>query len=118
MGMPTLLTVNGTGTSAVWQPDWMQNPFNISIGTICNSTASYQIEACMDDLNVSLATSLATNAFTAGNATWYPIATTTVFQSSTTMNVQFPVTGLRVNVKSSTAGSTVSVNFMQATFGR
>ena len=115
MGMPTVLTVNGTGTSAIWTPDWMQNPFNISIGTICNSTASYQIEACMDNLDLS---GLGTSAFTAGNATFYPIATTVLFQASTTMNVQFPVTGLRVNVKSSTAGSTVSVNFMQATFGR
>ena len=115
MGMPTFLTVNGTGTSAIWQPDWMQNPFNISIGTICNSTASYQIEACMDNLDLS---GLGTSAYTAGNATFYPIATTVVFQASTTMNVQFPVTGLRINVKSSTAGSTVSVNFMQATFGR
>lgn len=115
MGMPAFLTVNGTGTSAVWTPDWMQNPFNISIGTICNSTASYQIEACMDNLDLS---GLGTSAFTAGNATWYPIATTVVFQASTTMNVQFPVTGLRINVKSSTIGSTVAVNFMQATFGR
>ena len=115
MGMPTLLTVNGTGTSAIWQPDWLQNPFNISIGTICNSTASYQIEACLDNLNY---TNLGPQAFTAGSATWYPIATTTLFQASTTMNVQFPVTGLRINVKSSTAGSTVTVNFIQATFGR
>lgn len=118
MGMPTLLTVNGTGTSAIWTPDWMQNPFNISIGTICNSTASYQIEACMDNLDVKISTSLQTAAFTAGNATWYPIATTTLFQASTTMNVQFPVTGLRVNVQSGQLGSTVTVNFMQATFGR
>lgn len=115
MGMPTLLTVSGTGTSAIWQPDWMQNPFNISIGTICNSTASYQIEACLDNLNY---TNLGPQAFTAGNATWYPIATTALFQASTTMNVQFPVTGLRVNVQSGQLGSTVSVNFMQATFGR
>lgn len=115
MGMPAVLTVNGTGTSAIWTPDWMQNPFNISIGSICNSTASYQIEACLDNLDLS---GLGTSAFTAGNVTWYPVATTTLFQASTTMNVQFPVTGLRINVKSSTAGSTVSVNFMQATFGR
>ncbi len=116
MGMPTLLTVNGTGTSAVWQPDWMQNPFNISICSICNSTASYLIQATMDNLDLS---GLGTSAYTAGNATWYPIATTTLFQASTTMNVQFPVTGLRVNLVSATGvGSTVSVNFMQATFGR
>jgi hypothetical protein len=116
MGMPTLITQNGTGTSAIWQPDWMQNPFNISIGTICNSTASYQILATMDNLDLS---GLGTSAHTAGNATWYPIATTVLFQASTTMNVQFPVTGLQVSIV--TAGavtSAVSVNFMQATYGR
>ena len=115
MGMPTLLTVAGTSTSAVWQPDWMQNPFNISIGTICNSTASYQIEATLNNLDGSLGTTI----YTAGNATWYPIATTTLFTASTTMNVQFPVTGLRINVVSAGAiGSTVAANFIQATFGR
>ena len=111
MGMPTLLTVAGTGTSAIWQPDWMQNPFNISIGTIDPTGAGYQIEACLDDLDVG-------SAYTAGNATWYPIATTTVFAASTTMNVQFPVTGLRINVVTAgSVASTVSVNFMQATYG-
>ena len=112
MGMPTLLTVAGTGTSAVWTPDWMQNPFNISIGTITNSTASYQIEATLNDLSQG-------SGYTAGNATWYPVATTVVFQANTTMNVQFPVTGLRIQVVTAgAAGSTVSANFMQATFGR
>lgn len=118
MGMPALLTQNGTGTTAIWQPDWMQVPFNIGIGTICNSTASYQVEYCMDDLDVLIATSLQTSAFTAGNATWYPVSTTTLFQASTTLSISFPVTGLRINVKSGQIGSTVSANFIQATFGR
>ena len=116
MGMPTLLSVAGTGTSAIWQPDWMQNPFNISIGTIVVGGAGYQIEATMNNLDLS---GLGTSAFTAGNATWYPIATTTVFSASTTMNVQFPVTGLRINLlTAASVASTVAANFMQATFGR
>lgn len=112
MGMPTLLTVAGTGTSSIWTPDWMQNPFNISIGAITTTGAGYQIQACLDDLTQG-------SGYTAGNATWYPVATTVVFAASTTMNVQFPVTGLRINlVTAGSALSTVSVNFMQATFGR
>lgn len=115
MGMPAQLTQNGTGTTAVWTPDWMQNPFNISIGTICNSTASYQIQATLDNLDVQGAVV----GTTAANATWYPIATTTLFQASTTMNVQFPVTGLRISVVTAGAvGSSVVANIIQATFGR
>lgn len=116
MPMPVLLTVAGTGTSAIWQPDWMQNPFNISIGTITVGGPSYKIECCLDNLDLS---GLGTAAFTAGNATWYPIATTTLFSANTTMNVQFPVTGLRINlVTAGGVGSTITANFIQATFGR
>lgn len=112
MGMPTTLTQNGTGTTSIWTPDWMQNPFNVSIGTISNGTASYQIEATLNNLDVG-------SAYTAGNATWYPIATTTMFTASTTMNVQFPVMGLRIQLYTATGvGSTVIANFIQATYGR
>lgn len=118
MGMPTLLTVNGTGTSAIWQPDWSQTPFSIGIGTIVTGGAGYQIEACMNDLNVMLATSMQTAAYTAGNATWYPVSPGVV-AVSTTMTVTFPVTGLRINlVTAASVASSVSVNFLQATFGR
>ena len=112
MGMPTTLTQNGTGTTAIWQPDWMQNPFNISIGTIVTGGAVYQIECTLNNLDVG-------SGYTAGNATWYPVATTTLFTASTTMNVQFPVTGLRININSAgSVASAVVANFMQATYGR
>ena len=115
MPMPVLLTVAGTGTSAVWQPDWMQNPFNISIGAISAQGAGYKIECCLDNLDLS---GLGTTAYTAGNATWYQVATTTIFSASTTMNVQFPVTGLRLNVVTAgSASSSVMVNILQATIG-
>lgn len=118
MGMPTLLTCAGTGTSTMWIPDWMQNPFNISIGVINPTGAGYQIEACMDNLDFK-PDGLGTATYTVGNATFYPIATTTVFSGSTTMNVQFPVTGLRIKVVTAgSVASAVSANFMQATFGR
>lgn len=118
MGMPTLLSVAGTGTSALWVPDWMQNPFNISIGAISAQGAGYQIEACLDNIDFK-PDGLGTATYTVGNATFYPIATTVVFSASTTMNVQFPVTGLRIRiVTAGSVASTVQANFMQATFGR
>ncbi len=112
MGMPTVLTQNGTGTSAVWVPDWMQTPFSVSFGTLVTGAAGYSVEFTMQDLDQTYGT-------TAANATWFPHAIVTGISVATTGTVTFPVRGLRVNVL--TAGSiasAVSVNFIQATFGR
>lgn len=109
MGMPALLTQNGTGTSATWTPDWMQVPFNIAIGTIVTGAAGYSIEFTLDNLDTALSTGV----------TWYAHATITALSVNTTGNIQFPVRGLRINLL--TAGSinsAVSANFIQATFGR
>ncbi len=111
MPMPAVLTQNGTGTSAVWCPDWMQNPFNIAIGTIVTGGAGYSIEFTLTNLDQVTGT-------TAANATWYTHATISALAVNTTGNIQFPVRGLRINLL--TAGSiasAVTANFIQATFG-
>ena len=114
MGMPTLLTVAGTGTSAIWQPDWMQTPFSVQFGTIVTGGAGFKIEACLDNLDLS---GLGTTAYTAGNATWYTVLA--VAAANVTGVISAPVTGLRVNlVTAASVASTVAVNFIQATFGR
>lgn len=107
MPMPAVLTVNGTGTSAIWQPDWMQTPFNVAIGTIVTGGAGYSVEFTLD--NLSGATATATN--------WYSHATITGLSVSTTGNIQFPVRGLRLNlVTAASIASSVTVNFIQATY--
>ena len=114
MGMPTLLTVAGTGTSAIWQPDWMQTPFSVSFGAIVSNGAGFQIEACMDNLDLS---GLGTSAYTAGNATFFTVLAAAA--ANATGVISSPVTGLRVRlVTAGGVASSVAVNFMQATFGR
>ena len=109
MGMPTLLTLNATATSAVWTPDWLQVPFNINIGAISTAGAGYQVLYTLNDLTQG-------SGYTAGNATWYAVSAPVGV--STTMNIQFPCTGLQLSVVTTTNGSAVTVNFIQATFPR
>jgi hypothetical protein len=107
MPLPAQLTVNGTGTSAIWQPDWMQNPFNISIGTIVTGGAGYSVEFTLDNLNPATATAV----------TWYTHATISALAVNTTGNIQFPVRGLRVNLLTAgSVASAVTANFIQATY--
>lgn len=114
MPMPVLLTVAGTGTSAVWIPDWMQTPFSIQLSTVVTGGAGFKVEACLDNLDFS---GLGTAAFTAGNANWFPVVA--VGAANVTAIISAPVSGIRVNlVTAATVASSVSVNFMQATFGR
>jgi hypothetical protein len=107
MPMPAVLTQNGTGTSAIWQPDWMQSPFNIAIGTIVTGGAGYSVEFTLDNLAPATATA----------STWYTHATISALSVSTTGNIQFPVRGLRLNViTAASIASSVTVNFIQATY--
>ena len=113
---PVLLTVNGTGTSAVVTPDYMQNPFQIGIGVNVSATGNgttigWRIEHTFDDLNPATAT--VSNWFlnsaigTAGS----PAATSVV---TLDMNYAFPVRGLRLNVTTALATTTVQARIIQA----
>ena len=112
---PALLTVNGTGTSAIVTPDYMQNPFNIGIGvnvtgTGNGTTIGWRIEHTFDNLNPALATV----------ANWFPnsaIGTTAAAATSALfldMNYAFPVRGVRLNVVTALATTIVVVNLIQA----
>ena len=112
MPMPVVLTQNGTGTTSVWCPDWMQDPFNVAIGTIVTGAAGYNVEFTLNDLDQITGT-------TAANATWYQHATISALAVSTTGNIQFPVRGIRLNViTAGSIASSVTANFIQATYGR
>lgn len=113
MGMPTMLTQNGTGTSAIWTPDWMQTPFSIGIQAVAAGGAATQwsIEYTLQNLDSPLAT--------AGSVTW--LSNITNFAAATTGNISgsiiAPVKGLRINVQSATATTVITVDFVQATYG-
>jgi len=123
MGMPVLIQQNQTGTSSIWFADWMQTPFSISFGAIATGTPTYNIEFTLDNIDVTTggsgqgSVSPTPNATTAANATWFQssVSGTTTNAAG---NIGSPVRALRVNVVTSSATAFVTVNFMQATFGR
>lgn len=130
MGMPAVITYNGTSnaTSTVWFADWMQTPFSVSFAAVANSTASYNIEYTLDNIDIgwSLSTtgfangpfSGVANATTVDKATWFQssVSGTTISASG---SIAAPVRAVRVNiVTAATIASSVTVTFIQATFGR
>ena len=126
MGMPALITTNGTGTSSIWFPDWMQNPFNVGIQCVVTGTATFNIEHTLDNIEIITSTnpfSGNANATTAANATW--VANPGITSATTTINgnYAFPVRALRINVLSASGPggvgtAVIAAQFVQATFGR
>jgi hypothetical protein len=120
MGMPAVIVQNGTGTSSIWFPDWMQNPFNIGIQAVVAQTATFNVEHTLDNIEVTQIGpfSANANATTAANATW--VANPGITSATTTINgnYAFPVRAIRVNVLSSAATGIVTVTFIQSNFGR
>lgn len=105
MPMPAVLTRNGTGTSAVWIPDWMQNPFVVGIG-LNPAGATGSLEATFD--------SLASPTATAGNVTWFTVIALGGVVASATFTS--PVQGFRINIATSLSTGVVTATFIQATY--
>ena len=122
MGMPTVITQNGTGTSSIWFPDWMQNPFNIGIQVVlpASATATFNIEHTLDNIEITQIGPFSgnANATTAANATWVANPGITLATATINGNYAFPVRAIRVNILSSSATGFVTATFIQATFGR
>lgn len=118
MPMPAILTVNGTGTSAVWMPDSMQNPMQIGIGVTMTGGAAtaWRVEHTFQDFSSPTATVNATTVWfcnsAIGTSSTFPLAVSTF--TALDMNYAFPVTGIRVNVASATGTSIVTATFVQA----
>lgn len=118
MGMPAQLTVNGTA-SAIWTPDWMQNPFVLSIGIAGNSSGvngTAQIDYSLFDVN-----SVDVNGLSTSNiaTAWINIQTTAAYTSQMVVtNFTTPCQAIRVISNTATATSVFTVVIVQATFGR
>ena len=117
MTLPVTLVVNGTGTSAVWTPDYMQTPFAVGIGVTMTGGAAtaWRVEHTFQDFSPALSTTTATTVWFCNSA----IGTSNVLTNQATstsldMNYAFPVRGIRVNVVSGTATSIVTATFVQA----
>jgi hypothetical protein len=111
MGMPALLTQNGTG-STIWMTDWMQQPFQIGIGLATGTTGvngTAIIEASFQNPNAGDVNGTSTPVW------WTVIALTAANASA---NFTTPVQALRFSVVTATATSTWQANIVQPTFGR
>ena len=117
MGMPALLVQNQTGTSSIWFADWMQTPFSLSIGAIATGTPTYNVEYTLDNIEIVGGPGQAANATTAANATWFQ-SSVTATTASAAGNIASPVRAVRINIVTSSATAFVTVNLIQATFGR
>lgn len=104
MGMPSVLTVNGTGTSAIWTPDWMQAPFSVACN-VAMAGATGNLEATYDDLSPPTATA----------SNWVIVSLSGV---SFTTSLSSPVRGLRLNILTALSTGIVTATFIQATFPR
>lgn len=107
MGMPAVLTVTGTA-SAIWTPDWMQNPFVIGFQVVGNAaTTTVNLDVTYDDPNGG------------GTLHWSTIASASgVPNALFTGTFTSPVQGLRINAMSALATSLITATFIQATYGR
>ena len=115
---PVILTVNGTATSEVVIPDYMQTPFAIGIGVTMTggSGTAWRIEHTFADFDDPLAAVNATTVWfvnsAIGTSSTFPLAVSTF--TALDMNYAFPVRGLRVNVVSATATSILTATIVQA----
>jgi hypothetical protein len=113
MGMPALLTINGTG-STIWMTDWMQQPFQIGIGVTTGTTGvngTAIVECTFSDPNP-----VDVNGVSSASVVWFPVIALT--GANATANFTTPVQALRASVVTATATSAWTFNFIQPTFGR
>lgn len=111
MGMPALLTINGTG-SAIWMTDWMQPFFQVGIGITTGTTGvngTAIVECTFSDVNT-----IDVNGVT--SPVWFSVIALT--GANATANFTTPVQAFRASVVTATATSSWSFNFIQPTFGR
>ena len=107
MGMPAVLTLNGTTGSVVWTPDWMQPFFSVGIGLIgTGGVGSATAQATYDDPNL----------VTSPN--WFAVTSVAGLGALTTATFTSPCQGFRLNVSTATATTIYTATLVQATFGR
>ncbi len=91
MARPVTLTTTdasgGATTSAVWQPDTWQTPFNVSIVIDVTGTVNVDIEHTLDDPN-------------SASALWLDHPTLVAKTADSDGNYAFPVRGIRAKQNS------------------
>src|SRR5689334_17604444 len=99
----------GLGSSLVFFPNLMLNPFNIAVAVTISSTAAapaYNVEHTFDATGSS--------TFISSNATWFQNSTLSGASSNLTGNYAFPVGGIRLNVTAGSSQGTYTMTCIQA----
>lgn len=102
MAMPALLTLNAT-SSAVWTPDWMENPFVVGIQAVTNTSGVNGTAIIEASMNFGMVQT----------ATFFTVVPVT--GASTTANFTTPVQAFRASIVTATATSSWGIVFVQAT---
>jgi len=102
---PVQLTQNGTGFTRPVIMDYMQNPFQVSLGCIVSSggTATFNVEHTFDYSAVF------SPLWNGTSATWFANTGITAATTNVAGNYAFPVAAIRLN---STANATTSVTLV------
>lgn len=107
---PIAVTVTGTAVSTSFIMDYMQNPFQVSIGcTLGTAAGTFSVQHTLDYATVFSPT---WNGST--GVTWFNNTGITNATASITGNYAFPVAAIRLNVTSALATTTVTMNIAQA----
>lgn len=108
--MPIQVSVTGTGVSVPFLPDFMQNPFAISIGCVLGTAAAtFSVQHCFDYRTAYLPTWDGST-----NVTWFNNSGITNSTISTSGNYAFPVAAIRLQVSGAVATSLVTMFLTQA----
>ena|SRR5689334_6168772 len=108
---PIAVTVTGTAVSTAFIPDYMQNPFQISIGCVLGTAAgTFSVQHCFD-----YSTVLSPKWDGSTSVTWFNNSGITNATGSISGNYAFPVAAIRLNVSDAVATTTVTMFITQAT---
>ncbi len=108
MAKPVLLTLNATA-SAVWTPDWMENPFSLGITAYTGTTGvngTAILEYTLQNPNPNEAGGTST-------PNYFPLVALT--GANATAHFQTPCQAIRASVVTATATSVWTFAFVQAT---
>lgn len=117
---PVVISAVGTAVcSTIVIPDYMQNPFQISVACILGSAAgTFSIQHSLDFPTVYAPSFNGATALLNGRiqtATWFNNSGITDATTSITGNYAFPVAAIRLNITSGLATTQVTAIITQAT---
>lgn len=107
---PIQVTVIGTGSSTAFIMDYMQNPFQVSIGCVLGTAAgTFNVQHTFDYSTVFSPT---WNGST--GVTWFNNSGITNATANISGNYAFPVAAIRLNISNAVATTQVTMTITQA----